>query len=154
MGECHPVTIPRVLFCTFPFPAQSPPLQVSHPCVGCPNADRAILDEHSKLQRDDAELQAAIRSFAKWFLAESEDPEEAIRYAADLYTREDHTGTCIPKTLLFACYKLSQFDFAPEISETARAAIKGEPVRSWPDGEIRSGLTWNQMFREYTSRYE
>ena len=92
--------------------------------------------------------------FAKWFFAESEDLEEPIRYAADLYTREDHSGTCIPKTLLFAYYKLLQFDAAPAISETARAAIRGELVHSWPDGEIRSGPTWDQMFREYTSQYE
>jgi hypothetical protein len=152
--------MPPVLRCTFPFPAQSPPLQVSHPCVQCPNADRAILDEHSKLPLDNAELQEAIRSFAKWFFDETateEELEENIRYAANLYTREDHTGTCIPKTLLFAYYKGFQFYMPDEmvpISETAKAAIRGEPVSSWPDGVIRSGLTWKQMFGDYTSRYE
>jgi hypothetical protein len=157
MAKCHPM--PRILLCTFPFPEQSPPLQISHPCVQCPNADRAILDHHSKLPRDDAELQEAIRSFAKWFFDPSvtaEEMEEHLRYAADLYTREDHSGTCIPKTLLFAYYKLFQFDpdFAPAISETARAALRGEAVRSWPDGKIRGGVTWDEMFREYTARYD
>lgn len=86
----------------------------------------------------------------------AEEIEEHLRYAADLYIREDHTGTCIPKTLLFAYYKGLQFmpENPPRLSETAKAALRSKPVSSWPDGEIRSGVTWNEMFREYTAQYE
>jgi hypothetical protein len=75
---------------------------------------------------------AAIRSFTEWFFHPDEDKEtywiaETVRYAADLYTRADHTGTCIPKTVLFAYYKGVQFS-------------SGDPVASWPEGEVRSGF--------------
>ena len=145
----------RVLLCTFPFPAQSPPVQVSHPCEQCPNADRAILDQHASIDRDDPELQSAIRSFAAWFF-EGDAREDIARYAAELYTRADHTGTCIPKTILFAYYKGLQFDgeSMPPLSATATAALRGEEVESWPAGELRAGETWNALFRDYTARYQ
>jgi hypothetical protein len=144
--------------CTSPFPWQTPAVQVAHPCVQCPNADRTILDRHAAIARDDAELLEALRSFARWILAEDAreyQVEETIRYATDLYTRPDHTGTCIPKTILFACYKAQQFTGEPmKLSEAARDALKGLPVPSWPDGSTRSGRTWNELFKDYSRRYD
>lgn len=149
----------RVLTCTFPFPDQTPPVQVSHPCVQCPNADRAILDLHAKIKRNDPELLAALRSFAAWFFApeaEARVVEQQIQYATDLYTRTDHSGTCIPKTILFAYYKWLQLSsgYGPELSDSARDALKGVAVASWPDGAVRRGRTWGASFEDYSARYE
>lgn len=149
----------NILRCTFPFPHQTPPAQVSDPCVQCPNADRRILDLHAQIARDDPELVVALRSFADWFFspeAEARDAAENLRYAADLYTRGDHSGTCIPKTILFAYYKGMQFSDgeAPPLSDAARAALKGLPVASWPDRVLRSGGTWDELFGDYGRRYD
>ena len=149
----------RVLKCTFPFPEQTPPVQVAHPCVQCPNADRALRDLHATIAPDDPELLVALHAFARWFFAagiKEDTLDGVIRYACDLYTREDHTGTCIPKTILFACYKSMQFDsyFAPQLSDDASAALKGLTVGSWPDGAPRSGRTWNELFAQYGMRYD
>lgn len=154
--------VKRVLLCTFPFPPQTPPVQVASACEHCPNADRNVLDAHATLDRDDPDLQVAIRRFAEWFyhpdvLKEPQQIEETIRYAADLYTRADHTGTCIPKTILFAHYKGMQFNSyepPPRLSDEATAALRGEPTRSWPGGEVQSGRTWNELFQDYTARYD
>lgn len=149
------------MLCTFPFPVQSPPVQVASACEECPKADRNVLDIHATIDRDDPELQAAVRSFAEWFyhpdvLNDREEIDENLRYAATLYTRDDHTGTCIPKAILFSHYKGMQFNSwgaAPRLSEQAATALRGEPTRSWPDGEVRTGRTWNELFEEYTARY-
>ncbi|HXG57520.1 MAG TPA: hypothetical protein VNL91_00660 [Thermoanaerobaculia bacterium] len=150
--------MPPVLRCTFPFPDLTPPVQANAPCVECPNADRAILDRHAALARDDSALLTEIRSFIDWFLAPSEPKEfrdEIERYATDLYTRPDHSGTCVPKTVLFAIYKLNQFyGTPPDLSDNGRRAIRGEPAERWPDGVVASGPTWNQMFARYGNRYD
>jgi hypothetical protein len=148
----------RVLKCTFPFPDQTPPVQASHACEGCPNADRAVLDRHARLKKDNSELVGALRSFAEWFFAPDTAPnviDEYVHYGVDLYTRKDHTGTCVPKTIVFAFYKATQFTvYTPEVSESARAAWNGQPVASWPDGVVRSGRTWNELFANYTASYD
>lgn len=41
-----------------------------------------------------------------------------------------------------------------ELSESARRALNGETVESWPDGEPARGDTWQQMFYGYTRRYD
>ena len=122
----------------------------------CPLYEAAALEEHARISPDDPELLATIRSFAEWFYAKGKDVEAQVRYAAQLYTREDHDGTCIPKTLLFAHYKQLQFDVygAPDLTPFARAAVKGRPVASWPDGYEASCTTWAEMFREYSRRYD
>lgn len=128
------------------------------PCSAkCPNYDARRLRQHSRIKLDDPELLAAIVSFAEWFYAPGQDLEEQVHYAAELYTRRDHDGTCVPKTILFAHYKHLQFTSYGEPlqpSEAARAALRGETVASWPDGELASGATWNEIFGVYSSRYE
>ena len=127
-------------------------------CSGkCPLYDAETLSRHSILAVDDPELLVALRSFAAWFYEAGQNIEDELRFAARLYTRDDHDGTCIPKTILFAHYKSIQFDsYGPHLrlSDAARAAVRGEAVGSWPDGEIASGTTWNQMFAMYSLRYE
>jgi len=122
----------------------------------CPRYDAGVMGLHSSIAPDDPELLAALRSFADWLYEPGQDIEEQIRYAAQLYTRDDHSGTCIPKTLLFAHYKGLQFDpySNRRMSEAALAAVKGEAAASWPDGEIASGTSWNEMFGGYSRRYE
>lgn len=160
-GEEQSDTIPpkmRILRCRFPFPDQEPPVRMPEPCSDkCPNYDAETLRRHNKIKRDDRELQDALRSFANWFYEPGQDLEEQIRFAAELYTREDHSGTCIPKTILFMHYKHLQFSSYKTLtlSEKAKAAIKGAPAASWPDGEPASGATtWNQMFASYSHRYD
>lgn len=149
----------RILKCRYPFPAQDPPVTMPEPCSAkCPNADAAILAQHASTDPGDEELQATLWSFARWFYDEPDDLIAAqVRYAAQLYTRSDSDGTCIPKTILFAHYKNLQFnsDGPPlKLSNHARAAIRGELVPSWPDGEPASGTTWNQMFEGYSLGYD
>lgn len=126
-------------------------------CSGkCPLYDAGILAMHSTISPDDPELLAALRSFAQWFYVKDQNLDEQIRFAAQLYTREDHAGTCIPKTLLFAHYKQLQLDVygAREVSPVARAALKGLPVASWPEGDLAGGDTWAEMFFDYTRSYD
>ncbi len=148
----------RVLRCTFPFPDHEPPVQASEPCVGCPNADRSVLDLHDSIPRDEANLLEAIGSFVDWVMEADEYwRSEVTRYAAELYTRPDHSGTCVPKTVLFAIYKGIQFDSmsdGPPLSDRGIAAVRGEPVERWPDGQTASGATWSEMFRNYAKHYE
>lgn len=149
----------RVLKCRYPFPAQDPPVTMPESCAGrCPNAEPRILWQHARIKRDDQELLAALWSFARWFYDEPDDQiAEQVGYAAELYTRRNHEGTCIPKTLLFAHYKLLQLDpYAAtlKLTDVARAAIRGQEVPSWPDGESASCPAWNQMFAGYGARYE
>ena len=123
----------------------------------CPRYDAETLRLHSSIERDDPELLAALRSFADWLYVPGQNIEEEIRYAAELYTRDDHSGTCIPKALLFAHYKGIQFNsYGPQLkmSEAANGAVRGEAVASWPDGEVASGTTWNEMFAGYSRGYE
>ena len=149
--------MPPILRCQFPFPPQAPSVSMPESCSSkCPRYEAAIVKEHSRVAPDDPELLATIRSFAEWFYATGKDVEPQVRYAAELYTREDHDGTCIPKTLLFAHYKQLQLDVygAPELSPAAGAALKGRPVASWPDGIEASGPTWAEMFHQYSRRYD
>lgn len=122
----------------------------------CARYDARLAKKHARIEPDDPELQAALRSFAAWFYAAGQDIEGQIRYAAELYTRRDHTGTCIPKTILFAHYKHLQFDSSGEplrLSDAARTAVNGEPVASWPDGEEAAGEEWGVLFARYGERY-
>ena len=150
----------RVLTCTYPFPDQEPAVEVSQACLACPYADRALLELHAAISSDDPELLLQIRSFIEWFFAEPREPayiEEVTRYAADLYTRPDHSGTCVPKAVLFAVYKVRQYDSyvsTPHMTEAAEAAVGGDSVASWPDGEIRRTLGWSALFRWHSLRYE
>jgi hypothetical protein len=120
----------------------------------CPLADLELLRGHTGIDSGDAELLEAIRSFAAWFYAPGENAEPEIRYAAELYVRGDHDGTCVPKTLLFAHYKAGQFREQPLLSEAAEAALRGERVASWPAGEPAVGQTWRELFAGYSRRYE
>lgn len=120
----------------------------------CPLADPELLRHHAEIGPRDRKLLAAIRSFAGWFYAPGQNVDAEIRYAAELYVRGDHDGTCVPKTLLFAHYKAGQFGAQPILSDAARAALRGEAVASWPSGEPAAGPAWNEMFRDYGRRYE
>lgn len=148
----------RILRCRFPFPPQDPPVVMPEACSArCPKYDAGSILLHASMPPDDPELLATLRSFADWLYVGGQDLDEQIRYAAQLYTRDDHDGTCLPKTLLFAHYKHLQFSSEVEplqLSDAARAAMKGEPVRSWPDGELASGTTWNEMFGIYSEGYD
>lgn len=151
----------RILRCRFPFPPQDPLVEMPEPCSSkCPNFDADLARQHATMSETDATLLATIRNFADWFYKPGQSEEmldEQIRHAAKLYVRRDHTGTCVPKTVLFMHYKLLQYSTytAPlELSEYARAALQGKDTLSWPDGESAHGLTWNGMFGRYSSRYE
>ena len=126
----------------------------------CPRADAAAFARHAKIKPDDGTLLAAIRDFVAWFYAPGQPQsqlDEQVQYAAELYTRRDHDGACIPKTVLFAHYKHLQYEtYGPtlELSEPARHALQGKTVASWPDGEEARGDTWNQLFAEYTMGYD
>jgi hypothetical protein len=152
--------MPRIVRCSYPFPPQDPPVQAQEPCISCPNADREVLDLHSTISRDDQELREVIRSLTDWMIADASASfrTDVIRYAADLYTRDDHSGTCIPKTVLFAIYKLLQFDSSGgsglRLSDEATSAIRGETVPRWPDGEPARGDRWAALFAGYSQRYD
>ncbi len=150
---------PSIVRCRYPFPAQDPPVVMPEACSAkCPNADAKALARHAKIARGNKQLLEALWSFARWFYDEPDEAiAEQVRYAAELYTRPDHAGTCIPKTILFAHYKHLQFNsYGPALKVTAaaHAAARGETVASWPDGELASGRTWNEMFASYGARYD
>jgi hypothetical protein len=150
--------VQKVLTCRFPFPPQEPPIVMPESCSEkCPNYDADILGKHAEIRPDDRQLLAAIRSFAEWFYEPGQDIEPQIRYAANLYTRSNHAGTCIPKTILFAHYKilqLSSYGGAPRVRKEAVRALAGEEVASWPEGEIASGSSWNALFGLYSAGYD
>lgn len=148
----------RVVTCRFPFPPQDPPIEMPEPCSSkCPLYDARTFALHGKLAEDDPELLKTLKSFADWMYQPGQDLDEQIRYAAQLYTRDDHDGTCIPKTILFAHYKSLQYNsYGPglQVRAEALAAFKGEPSACWPDGEIASGVTWNELFGGYSKGYD
>ena len=151
------ILVMPILHCRFPFPEQDPPLVLHESCSAkCPRYDAEVLTLRKGMESDDPELVVALRSFADWLYVPGQDLEEQIRFAGKLYVREDHEGTCLPKTLLFMHYKHLQFTYDEplELSKEARAAFKGKVVGSWPDGERCAGSTWNEMFAEYSRRYE
>jgi hypothetical protein len=151
-----------IVHCRFPFPPHDPPVAMPEPCrEACPNYDRAAFDARAKMRPDDKDLRRAIDSFLSWFYSAEASPallDEVGRYAAQLYMRSDHSGTCIPKTVLFAHYKGVQISgpegIADQLSTTAQRALRGEEVASWPDGELASGDTWNALFAAYGRGYE
>lgn len=151
--------VTRILTCTFPFSDQDPPVETSSPCVECPNAARAVLDQHSLIARDDEELLETIRSFAIWLMDAGSETriEEVVRYAADLYTRKDHTGTCVPKTVIFAVGKYRSLDSYGDpfkLTPHGKKAVLGEEVECWPTGERRRTIPAREMFYEYARRYD
>lgn len=123
----------QILLCRFPFPLQDPPLRMPEECSAkCPRYDAGMTRLHANIMPDNPELLASLRSFADWLYVAGQDLDEQIRYAAQLYTRDDHDGTCIPKTLLFAHYKHLQYtseDEPLQLSDAATAAMKGQPGR-------------------------
>ncbi|MEO8035202.1 MAG: hypothetical protein ABI837_12275 [Acidobacteriota bacterium] len=147
-----------ILKCRYPFPSQDPPVNMPEECSAkCPHYDRSILAIHDTIAEDDPQLLRTLRSFAEWLYMPGQNLDEQIRYAAQLYVRPDHSGTCIPKTLLFAHMKHLQFtSYGPvlELSGAAQAAFRGERAASWPDGEPAAGTTWNEMFGHFNRSYE
>lgn len=74
----------RILACCFPFPPQDPPALMPEPSTAkCPVADMKLLEEHTRIPRDDEELLAAIRSFARWFYAPTVS-EETLEPRSDM----------------------------------------------------------------------
>ncbi len=143
-----------VLRCFFPFPDQDPPVEVSTECGACPNAP----PEHpvTRLEVPPAELDERVRAFADRFFVRPDDRndeyEDVVGYAKEIYTRPTlEYGARVPKTVLFAFYKIGQFPSygtALEISEWGRAALDpGNEVASWPDGVPRRGRSWNNPCR-------
>jgi hypothetical protein len=150
--------MPPILRCRFPFPPQDPPVVMPEACSAkCPHYDANVLAGHTTINEDDPDLLEALDSFLAWFYKPGQDIDEQRRFAAELYVRKDHTGTCIPKTVLFMHLKHLQFDSDHrllELTAEAAAALKGRVVASWPDAERCSGQTWNEMFARYLARYE
>lgn len=151
----------RIVRCRFPFPQQNPPVEMPEPCSEkCPNYDAASFAQRAEIEVDDSELVNTIRDFAAWFYAPGQEAsliDEQVRYAASLYTRQDHSGTCVPKTMLFAHYKHLQFSSGwpmLELSPAAAAALRGEEIASWPEGGPARGRTWNVMFAQYSRGYD
>jgi len=146
------------LTCSYPFPEQEPPVEVTEDCLQCPRADRSLLGRHTAVANDDPELILAIHGFLSWFYADPEEGEyldEVTRFAAEVYTGADHNGKCLPKAVLFAIYTLRQYDShipLPRLSPAAEAALKGNMAASWPDGEQRRTIPWSGLFRRENLR--
>jgi predicted RNase H-like nuclease len=147
-----------IVRCRFPFPPQEPRVIMPESCSAkCPNYDARLFALHSSITPTDRALLKALRSFGKWMYADGEDYRQELRHAAHLYTREDHQGTCIPKTMLFMFYKNLQYSTYTDplkLRPEAAEAMRGNPAPAWPDGELAQGDSWNNMFGFYSLRYD
>jgi len=147
-----------IVRCRFPFPAQEPRVILPEGCSAkCPNYEPQRFALHGAIAPDDPVLLEQLRSFAEWLYLPGQDYEQEIRHAALLYARTDHSGTCIPKTMLFMHYKHLQYSsYGPtlELRPEALEAIRGNQTPSWPDGEPAACDSWNKMFGFYSDRYD
>ncbi|MBT7457309.1 MAG: hypothetical protein HN796_25705 [Gemmatimonadetes bacterium] len=97
----------------------------------------------------------AMRALVKRLVSSPEQRRSVSKYARELYVRDDHLGSSLPKALLFSIYKHDQFAWnGLEVTPLCQAILQGEEVKRWPGKGTTRGPTMSQMLEVYSMRYQ
>jgi hypothetical protein len=93
---------------------------------------------------DDAVL---MTRFVRWLFS-PDLPGERLEPILKLASERFGGTRCVTRAVLDSVETLLEIDLyaVPPFSDAASHAFRGHPVPAWPDGETRSGPTWNELF--------
>jgi hypothetical protein len=85
--------------------------------------------------------------FVRWLFS-PDLPGERLEPILKLASERFGGTRCVTRAVLDSVETLLEIDLyaVPPFSDAASHAFRGHPVPAWPDGETRSGPTWNELF--------
>jgi hypothetical protein len=152
-----PPSLEGICTCSLPLPVQCPAVEISQSCVAvqCPIALEQSCEDHDSIEKNDSRLMKAMRALVKRLVSSPEQRRSVSKYARELYVRDDHLGSSLPKALLFSIYKHDQFAWnGLEVTPLCQAILQGEEVKRWPGKGTTRGPTMSQMLEVYSMRYQ
>jgi len=141
--------------CVLPLPPRCPMVEVAGTCDGCPVAASQDCAAHTEIADDDPRLASVIDELVTRIVADEEQRRSIAAYARELYVRDDHAGTALPKTVVFSVYKHGQMSGSPvRLTDWGHRLFAGDEVERWPHGSKTKGPRALEMFEEYSKRYQ
>jgi len=95
------------------------------------------------------------RALVKRLVSNPKQRRSVSKYARELYVRDSHLGSSLPKAVLFSIYKNDQHAYhGLEVTPLCQAILHGEEVKCWPGKGTTRGPTMSQMLEVYSMRYQ
>ena len=151
-----PAEFEGICTCNLPLPAYCWEVEVGGSCVGarCPVALSQHCEQNDSLSEEDPRLVKAVDELVERFIDDSDQREKIAAYARELYTREGTLGSSLPKAIIFAIYKASQFSYQGlALTRAWSSLMEGRELESWPGKGLMDGPTHQQMFENYSKLY-
>ena len=152
-----PPGLKGICTCSLPLPIHCPAVEISQSCVAvrCSIALDQSCEDHDSIKKNDPRLNKATKALVERLVRNPEDRKSVSRYARELYVRDDHLGSSLPKAVLFSIYKHDQFALTGfEVTPLCQAILHGEEAERWPGEGTTRGPTMSQMLEVYSMRYQ